>query len=372
MDTAKKYHRIKNWLFLTHIALSFAGLILLLFSGLSVYVKHKILLLTQNNFLLVAAYVFILDIASFALSFPLTFYEGFILEHKFNLSAQKFSQWIGDFFKKEIIALAVFLISTEAVYLFLRRSHDNWWAYAALFWIFLNIVLVKLTPSIIIPLFFKSSQVKDENLKQKILSLVEKSGSNIRNIFIIDFSKKTKKSNALICGLGKNRRILLADNLVNEFDAEQVCSVVAHELAHEVYKDTIRMLFASSIFSLAAFFACDVFLKAALGRFGFGEISDIAAFPLLALLLFLASLFILPLQNGYCRRREAIADRFALSLTNDSRNFISMMEKLAAKNLADTSPNKIIEFLLYTHPPIKKRIQAAESFYKGEERSREQ
>lgn len=367
---AKKYHLIKNWLFLAHIILSFAGLLFLLFSGLSIYIKDKILLFTENNFLLIAIYVFVLDSATFLLSFPLGFYEGFLLERKFNLSAQKFSLWLRDIFKKQIIELIIFLICAEALYLFLRKAPDNWWIYASAFWIFLSVVLAKLTPILLIPLFFKSSPVEDKNLKSAILSLVEKSGSKIKNIFIIDFSKKTKKSNAMVCGLGKNRRILLADNLVNEFDTEQVCSVVAHELGHEVCKDTLRLLIAGSIFSFFSFFACDVFLRAALARFGFKEIYDIAAFPLVALGLFIISLFIMPLQNGYSRRRESFADLFALELTNDPLSFISMMKKLGEKNLADYSPNKIIEFLLYGHPPIQKRIRQAERFYKGEERRR--
>ncbi|MDP1854306.1 MAG: M48 family metalloprotease [Candidatus Omnitrophota bacterium] len=365
---AKKYHLIKNWLFLAHIVLSLAGLLFLLSFGLSVYAKEKIILLTRNSFWLVAIYVFILDGASFLLSFPLCFYEGFILEHKFNLSSQKFPAWLKDTFKKQLIELLVFLVTAEVLYLFLRKTQDNWWIYAALFWIFLSVVFAKLTPILLIPLFFKSSPVQDENLKAGIRSLVDKSGSKIKNIFIIDFSKKTKKSNAMVCGLGKNRRILLADNLVNEFDTEQVCSVVAHELGHEVYKDTLRLLIAGSIFSFFSFFACDVFLRAALARFGFKEIYDIAAFPLLAFGLSIVSLFILPFQNGYSRRRESFADLFALELTNDPLSFISMMKKLGEKNLADFSPNRIIEFLLYAHPPIEKRIRQAERFYKGEER----
>lgn len=369
ITAAKKYHQIKNWLFLAHIILSLAGLSFLLFSGLSLYLKDKIILFAQNNFLVVATYIFIVYIVSFLLGFPLAFYEGYRLEHKFNLSVQKLSAWLKDLFKKQFIELVVILASSEVLYFFLRKAGNSWWIYAALSWIFLSIVLAKLTPLLLIPLFFKSSPVQDENLKQKIISLVDKAGANIKNIFIIDFSKKTKKSNACVCGLGRSRRILLADNLVNEFDREEVCSVVAHELGHEVHKDTIRLLVTASIFSFFAFYILDIFLKGNLKWFGFKEVYDIAAFPLIALGIFLVSLLILPLQNAYTRRREKHADLFALGLTNDPLSFISMMKKLAEKNLADVAPNKIIEFLLYDHPPIEKRIQAAEGFYNGEEGS---
>lgn len=367
-DNAKKYHRIKNWLLLAQIILSLAGLLVLLFSGLSLYIKDKILLAWQNNFIVIAVYIFILDISSFLLSFPLNFYEGYYLEHKFNLSAQKFCAWLRDVLKKQIIEFIVLLISVEALYLFLRKTADNWWLYAAIFWIFLSIVLAKLTPSLLLPLFFKSSPVKEDNLKQAILDLVEKAGSKIKNIFIIDFSKKTKKSNAMVCGLGKDRRILLADNLVNEFDKNEVCAVVAHELGHEVCKDTVRLIIVASIFSFIAFFACDVFLRATLGVFRFKEIYDIAAFPLIGVSLFCIGLLISPLQNAYARRRERLADEFALGLTQDAAGFISMMQKLAAKNLADMAPNKAIEFLLYSHPSINKRIDCARKFNTHDER----
>jgi hypothetical protein len=120
--------------------------------------------------------------------------------------------------------------------------------------------------------------------------------------------------------------------------------------------------------SFFSFFICDIFLKSSLGWFGFKNIYDIAAFPLLALSLFILGLLILPLQNSYTRRRERKADEFALTLTGDKKSFILLMEKLGKKNLADFFPNKIIELLLYDHPPIGKRIAYASKFYKGEER----
>ncbi|PIQ88547.1 MAG: hypothetical protein COV72_07935 [Candidatus Omnitrophica bacterium CG11_big_fil_rev_8_21_14_0_20_42_13] len=362
-ESSKKYHYIKNWLFLASIFLSLLGLYLLLVSGLSMQIKNFILRFFHNNFLVVGSYILIINIGYAAIDFPLALYEGFVLEHRFKLSNQKFLAWFSDLLKKHLIEFAVFLPAAESLYIFLRRTQDSWWIYAALFWILLSIILAKITPGIIIPLFFKISPLKDEALREKVLSLVKNSGSAIKNIFVIDFSKKTKKSNALVCGLGKNRRILLADNLINEFSPDEIAVVVAHELGHEVHKDTLRLLLSGSISSFLAFFFCNVFLKSGLEFFGFDNIHDIAAFPVLALSLFLISLTLMPLQNAYTRKRERAADLVALKLSQDKDSFISMMEKLGKKNLADLNPNKIIEFLLYDHPPISKRIAAARKFY---------
>jgi len=363
-DSAKKYHQIKNRLFFVNILVNILFLLFLSLSGLSIFLKNQILNFTQQFFLVNALYAFCFCIIFDAVGFPLSLYEGFILEHRFNLSNQRFTGWLKDFFKNAILGLVVILIAAEAVYIFLRKFPYHWWIWATFFWLFLTVVIAKITPSLIIPLFFKYRTLERAGLKTKLFVLLDKCGVKIKDIFYIDLSQKTKKANAFICGLGNNRRLVLSDTLLEKFSDEEVRGVVAHELGHYKDHDLFKMVLANTVASFFSFFLISIILEKLLRYFGFSRIDDIAFLPIFFLSIFLLGLVLLPILNAFNRNLERKADLFSLQLTADPDNFISMMKKLGELNLADLSPHRFIEILLYDHPPISKRIKLAEAFKK--------
>src|SRR6185436_5591651 len=107
-----------------------------------------------------------------------------------------------------------------------------WWVWAGVFWLFLSLVLARIMPNVIIPLFYKYSPIADQNLREKILGIFQLCQVKIKDVYQIDFSKKTKKANAFICGLGQSRRIVLSDTLVQNYTVPEIEAVVAHEIAH--------------------------------------------------------------------------------------------------------------------------------------------
>jgi STE24 endopeptidase len=271
-----------------------------------------------------------------------------------------FSGWLKDDIKGGLLSLSIFLIFMHILYIFLRNFSNSWWIWIALFWFFATIILAKITPVFIIPLFFKYSPV-DSELKKKIIALSKTCKIKIMDVYKIDFSKKTNKLNAAVVGLGNTRRVILADNLVREFSTEEILGVLAHEFGHHKLAHMRKLLIFGFISTFFSFYALYVVSQRLVILLNAGNIYDIGIFPAFLLVLFIAGFLILPLQNGFSRRLENSADLFALKVTKNNPAFISLMNKLAEKNLADPNPSKLIKLLFYDHPPISERIKLAEN-----------
>jgi STE24 endopeptidase len=244
----------------------------------------------------------------------------------------------------------------ESIYYVLRNFSSIWWIFASFFWLFLNLILAKITPLVIIPIFYKYIPINNEELKNKIFYLFNYCNLKIKDIYAINLSKDTKKANAFVCGVGGSRHIVLSDTLLNNFDNDQINTVVAHELGHYKNRDMIKLILLNSILAFVVFFLVDIVFKKSLILFSFESISDIAFFPLFSVYLLLASLIILPIQNGFSRVLERKADLFSLQVTRSPETYISALTKLGKINLADFSPNRFIEFMFYDHPSLSRRI----------------
>lgn len=356
---AKEYHRIKNFLFAANLFLSIGFLLFLIVTGLSQFLRAYLRLFVQQPWMLNAAYFAIFYCIVSVAGFPLDIYEGFMLEHSFGLSKQSLPGWLKDYAKKFFITAAVALIVVECAYAFLGRFQNSWWLFAALLWLAITVVFTKIFPVVILPLFFKSRPLSDSGMRARLSTLAGRFHFNISDILILELSRKTKKANAMVAGMGSTKRIYLSDTLLEDFSPEEIDAVVAHELAHDAHHDIYWHLFISFVVSMVVFYACDRAFASLIGYFGYIAKNDIASLPLLALLVLLASCVVLPFQNAFSRWVEARADRQAILATDGPQAFIAMMTKLGQKNLAEFMPSRLVEWFLYDHPPISKRIAAA-------------
>jgi len=364
METAKKYWRIKRWLFLTDILWNAVLLYAVLFSRASIIFRNMAMSLSGNPFVYIAIYLLWLGIFLYQATFALEYYEGFVLEHKFSLSPMTFGRWFKRHLKRNIVGSVITLIVTEAVYFLLRRYPANWWILAGCGWILFTIVLSRLAPVIIIPIFYKYAPLNNNELEKRLLQLARKSNAAVKGVYRINMSKETRKANAALVGIGKTRRIIIGDTLLDNFTNDEIEVVLAHELGHHKKLHLWKLLAFGTVITFAGLYFANIVMKEYLLFFGFNDISDIGAFPLLCLLLLLFSVLAMPLQNGFSRYLERRADMFALKMTRKPSAFISTMSKLAKQNLSDTTPNKLIEILMYNHPPVAKRIAMAEGFKK--------
>lgn len=333
-----------------------ALLLIFLGSGLSLYLEHALKNSGLPGYLLISAYLLIVLFFYYLLSLPFNFYASFTLEHKFNLSQQKPAAWWLDQLKSGILGYIIFLILILSFYWILGKF-NQWWLVISIFWIFFSIVLAKLTPILIIPIFFKYKKLEDEVLRQRIFNLAAKMQIKLMEVSEIDFSKKTLKANAAFTGMGKTKRVLLADTLKDKYTHDEVEVILAHEFAHYQLKHIIKLIAVNSLVTLGSFYLIFKTSAYTLAVFKLNSLAQLSSLPLVFLYFILFGIIMQPLEALISRRFEKEADLLALKVTGAKEAFVSLMEKLAAQNLADRNPHPLIKFFFFTHPPIDERIK---------------
>jgi len=233
-----------------------------------------------------------------------------------------------------------------------------WWLPVGSVLFFLSVVLARLAPVLIFPLFYTFKPLPDGELRSTILRLCQSVGMSVEGVYVFDLSKNTKKANAAFTGIGKSKRIILGDTLVANFRDDEIETVFAHELGHYKLKHLWTMLGVGTVSSFLGLYLTAKAYEFSLPWFGFASLDQLAALPLLALWLGLYSLLASPLSNAISRMHERAADRYAISLTNNGEAFANALHKLASINLADISPHPVVEFLFHSHPSIEKRLGA--------------
>jgi STE24 endopeptidase len=361
---AKEYARIRRRLWLVDNLFSVLYFLAWLFFGWVIALRNFLLTITANDWLLVALFVAVFGGIYCVLNLPLGYYSGFILPHRFDQSNQTLKDWIVDQLKGMAIGAPLGLILLELFYLALRVTGDLWWLWVAGGMLIFTVLISNLAPILIMPLFNKYVPLGDEHqeLADRLMKLAERANTKVRGVFKFDMSKRTKSANAALTGLGNTRRIILGDTLINEFSIDEIETVLAHELGHQVHRD-IPLYIAFGTFTTAVgFYLASLGMNWAVNYFGFSSVSDPAAFPALGLILGVYGLLTSPLDNAISRWRENMADDYALEVTKKNEAFASAFTRLANQNLGEVDPEKWVVFMFYSHPPLGERIEKAKRY----------
>ncbi len=361
---AKQYARLKRRLMVVDLFISGLYMLAWLFLGWSKDLTDWLTQYTINNWILVFLFVTIFGGILFLIDLPMSIYQGYVLPHRYELSNQNISGWIKDEIKGIAIGGIIGLIVLEIIYAVLRAYPTLWWLWAGAILLLFNVILANIAPTVIMPLFNKFVPLGEEyaDLAERLMSLAKRSGTYVRGVFKFDMSKRTKQANAGLTGLGNTRRIILGDTLLNEFTPDEIETVMAHELGHQVNKDIPLGILFGSVISMLGLYLASIGLNWGVTYFNFDSVADIAAFPLFVLVLGLFGLVTMPLENGFSRWRERRADEYALGLTHNGIAYASALKRLANQNLADADPEAWVEWLLYSHPALGKRIAMAEGY----------
>jgi STE24 endopeptidase len=249
----------------------------------------------------------------------------------------------------------------ELLYLALRLTGNWWWLWAGAGMLVFSVILSNLAPILIMPLFNKFVPLGDEHaeLAERLMRLAKQAGTKVRGVFKYDLSRRTKSANAALTGLGNTRRIILGDTLINEFSADEIETVLAHELGHHVHKDIPILMAFGTFITLAGLYLASLAMQWAAGYFGFAGPADIAGLPALGLVLGAFGLLTQPLDNALSRWRESMADEYAIQSTGKNQAFASAFIRLANQNLGEVDPEKWVVFMFYDHPPLGERIRMA-------------
>ncbi len=362
---AKEYARIRRRLWLVDTSFGAVYALAWLFFGWSVTLRQWLAVhWSANPWLLVPAFVFIFGGIYFVIGLPLGYYSGFVLPHRFDQSTQSLKDWIVDQLKGLAIGAPLGLLLLELLYLALRAAGDWWWLWAAAGLLLFNVLLSNLAPVLIMPLFNKFVPLGDEHqeLADRLLKLAERANTKVRGVFKFDMSRRTKSANAALTGIGNTRRIVLGDTLINEFSTDEIETVLAHELGHQVHRDIPLLIAFGTLSTTLGLFLVSLALTWAIGYFDFTGASDVAAFPALGIVLGAYGLITMPFDNAFSRWREGMADDYALQATGKNEAFMSAFTRLANQNLGEVDPEKWVVFLFYSHPPLGERIAKARNW----------
>jgi STE24 endopeptidase len=306
-------------------------------------------------------FVFVSGIVVSILFFPLNYYLEFYLEHKYSLSNQTFMKWIWEDLKESLVGSAIGIPILLLFYYVLNAAGGLWWLPFSILLFFISVILARIAPIVILPLFYKVTPFEDEALKERILILSADAGMNVENVYLFNMSKNTKKANAAFTGLGSTKRILLGDTLVANFTPNEIETVIAHELGHYKRKHIIKNIFIGALFSFLTFFLMAKFYDLSLGWFGFSIRTEIAALPLLMIWAMIIGVVQTPVSNYISRRFEYEADEYAVLSSGKKESFIDVLNKLTEQNLADKTPHPFVEWFFYSHPSISNRTKFIKS-----------
>ena len=360
---AKAYARITRRLLAVEAVLSALYTATWLLLGWSAWLKALLAGLTTNVWLLVAGFGLVFGAVYYLLELPLSYYAGFVLLHRFHLSTQTVMGWISDQVKGVLLMAVLGGALLEAIYAVLRATPDGWWLWAGGLMLLVNIVLTQLAPVLIFPLFFKFVPLGQEQaeLADRLTRLAERADARVRGVFMFDMSRRTKAANAAIVGLGNTRRIILGDTLLQEFTPDEIETVLAHELGHHVHRDIPLGIAVESVVTLGGLWLASLGLRWSVAVLGFAGPADVAALPVLALVMGAYALATMPLGNAFSRWRERRADEYALRATGKAAAYAAALTRLANQNLSEVEPEPWVEFLLYSHPALGKRIAMAQN-----------
>jgi STE24 endopeptidase len=364
LDKSTRYHRLKRRADLLSTIAAGAVLAALLSTGAALYLREVASFLGMNVLFFeeaatVGAFAVILTLLLHLVELPFSYYQGFILEHRYELSTETRRQWVLDQLKGLALALVFGVAGSSVVYWAIRTSPAWWWAISAAVFALVMIALVQLAPVVLLPLFYSFKPLDRPVLVERLTRLADRARTHIAGVYEWALSAHTRKANAALTGMGRTRRILLSDTLLADYSDDEIEVVLAHELSHHVHHDLWRGVALQTVLLFAGFYLAAQALSAFADVIALRGIDDPAGLPLLMLVGGITSFVFMPFANAMSRAQERRADRFALDTTQQPGAFISAMKRLSQQNLAEENPSALVQFLFYSHPPIRHRIDAA-------------
>jgi STE24 endopeptidase len=365
---AKEYARIRRRLMLVDLGIAALGVCLLLFTGLAGWLRDRLSALSWQPVhgwspLQVLVYFVVLMLVYQIVVMPLAYYSGYILPRRYGLSVMSVRGWLRDLFVGLALELVLGILAIELIYLLLAVQPQSWWVWVALAMLIFSVGMANLAPVLLFPLFYKYRPLEEGELTARLLALADRAHTRVRGVYTFDMSSKTTAANAALMGLGNTRRIVLGDTLLQHYTHEEIEVVLAHELGHHVHNDIWKMIALQSLLTLGGLYIANLLFHWAVESLHlYSGYADPATLPLLLALVALFSLVVMPIGNGYSRSAEYQADEYALQSTDMVEPFKSAMSRLANQNLAEAEPSPLVEFIFYSHPSTRKRLEHADRF----------
>ncbi len=304
-------------------------------------------------------FIGLLLFAQQALSTPFELYDTFVLEEQFGFNRTTLATWFVDHLKGAVLGV---LIGAPllALLLWLFESVPVAWLWAWVAVTAFSLLLTYIAPTWIMPLFNKFEPLPEGELKTEIHAMSEKCDFPLKEVSVMDGSKRSAKSNAFFTGLGDNKRIALFDTLIENHTTDELVGVLAHEIGHFKKKHIIKSLVIGIVTTGVMFFLLGLMLnnRALFDAFGVKETSVYVSLVLFGLLLSPLNEILSVSGNWLSRKHEFEADAYAAEVTGKPEAMINALKKLSTDNLSNLTPHPFYVWLNYTHPPVVERVEA--------------
>ena len=292
------------------------------------------------------------------LSIPFSLYKNFTIENRYGFNTLTGKLWLSDLLKSTVISTLLLSMLVAAALYLVQYTPGWWWLWVWLVFLLFSIFLTYISPYVIEPLFFKFEPVQTEGLEEEIRSMMEKAGLRVGRVFQVDASKRSRHSNAYFSGIGRVKRIVLFDTLLESMSQSEILAVLAHEVGHWKNKHVLKRIILTETVALGAIFLAFKLLNWE-GLPGMIGLQGGSFYVRLAILGFLGSLLIFPLTpvlSFLSRKHEWQADKFACGLTGRPLDLANALIKLSKENLANLHPHPLYAAFYYSHPPVVQRV----------------
>jgi STE24 endopeptidase len=294
------------------------------------------------------------------LSLPFSIYHTFVIEERFGFNKTKWTTFILDILKGLVLAVLLGTPLLAGILAFFEYTGDNaWW----LCWVAVTLYMLGvqfIAPTWIMPLFNKFTSLEDGELKSAILAYADSIKFPLENVYVMDGSKRSAKSNAFFTGFGAHRRIVLFDTLIERHTTAELVAVLAHEMGHYKKRHIIQSLALGILQMGFTLYLLSLFISypGLFDAFYMPQMSVYAGLIFFAMLYSPLDFFIGLFMQRLSRRNETVADRFSVETTQDPQSMVDALKKLSVHNLSNLLPHPFYVFLNYSHPPVLQRIKA--------------
>ena len=359
-ETSQKYTREKTRFgFLVH-TIDLAAILLFWFLGgfnsLDIWIRQ----FGYSSIITGIVFIGVLLFLNGLLSLPFRIYSTFVIEEKYGFNKTTWKTFIMDIFKGILLGALLGIPVLYLILWFFENAGIYSWVYIWISVVCFSLILQFIAPVWIMPLFNKFKPMEDGELKTAIMNYAKDVSFSLKDVFIMDGSKRSNKANAFFTGFGKNKRVALFDTLIEKQNTNELVSVLAHEVGHykkkHILKGMITGFFHTGvIFYLMSFFLNNHDLFAA---FYMKNVSIYAGLIFFMMLFSPMEMIMSMIMGIFSRKHEYEADHYAVKTVKTAEHLISALKKLSVDHLSNLTPHPFYVFLNYSHPPVLARIKA--------------
>lgn len=315
-----------------------------------------------NRWLASGAYGALVGLVLEASTFALRYRRDFALDRHYGLHAVEPWAWVRGHAGASLVSCLLLGVGAAAAYQCAVWWPRAWWVAAGAAWIVIVLGLPAILPTLVMPLVWPTTPLEQPALVKRLRAVAARAGVTRLDVRVWRPGHDQARANAALVGLGPHQRVLLSDGLLTDYSEDEIEVVLAHELGHHVHGDLWKDLASDAVVTLVVLAACAWTIGWSWEALGLSGPTDIAGLPVLLLAGGAVVQAVAPLRHAWSRARERRADEFALTLTRNPAAFSTALRRLGAQHLADARTPVLSHWWLGSHPTVRERLEAADTW----------